>query len=76
MMCMQARLYTSMQGDHDKNFGRFGHCITEREKTTMLTIPTVRGTVLVISSNRINSRELVRKIFRVADGGCFAQILN
>jgi len=76
MICMQARLYMSMQSDHDENLGRFGHCITEREKTTMLTIPTIYGTVLVISSNEIDSKELIQKIFQVTDDSCFAQILN
>jgi hypothetical protein len=76
MICMQARLYMSMQSDHDESLSRFGHCITEREKTTMLTIPTIYGTMLVISSNKIDSKELVRKIFQVANDSCFAQILN
>ncbi len=76
MICMQARLYISMQSDHDKNLGRFGHCITEREKITTLTIPTIYGTLLVISSNKTDSKELVKKIFQVTDDSCFAQILD
>ena len=34
MLSMQTRLHTSMQSDHDENFGRFGYCITEREKNS------------------------------------------
>jgi hypothetical protein len=75
MICMQTRLYTSMQIDHDEKFGRLGHCIIEREKTIMLTVPTRYGTVLVISS-KTDSKELVRKISQLTGDSCFAQILN
>lgn len=76
MLCMQTRLHTSMQGDHDENFGRFGYCITEREKTTMMTIPTIHGTMLVISSNKIDSKKLAKQIFRIVGDDCFATIPN
>ena len=74
---MQARLYTSMQSDHDENLGRFVHCITEREKITMLTIPTIHGTILVIYASKIDSKELARKVFHATDDeGHFTRILN
>ncbi|GBH34077.1 hypothetical protein NZNM25_08680 [Nitrosopumilus zosterae] len=76
MLCMQTRLYASMQSDHNKHFGRFGYSIIEREKTTLLTIPTVYGTVLVITSNQVDSKTLAKQISQVAYRDCFAKILN
>lgn len=76
MLCMQTRLHTSMQSDHDKNFGRFGYCITEREKTTMMTIPTAHGTMLVISSNMVDSKILAKQIFQMINDKCFTRIPN
>lgn len=76
MICMQTRLHASMQSDHDENFGRFGYVITQREKTILITIPTTRGTLLVISSNDTDSEKLTQKIFQAIDDGYVVQILN
>ena len=73
MICMQTRLHASMQSDHDENFGRFGYVITQREKTMLMTIPTQRGTLLVISSNKVDYGKLTQKIFQVIDDGYIAK---
>jgi len=76
MLFIQTRLHTSMLDDHDKNFGRFGYCIVERERTTLLTIPAQYGTLLVIASNKTDSKKLAKQISQVAYRDCFAKILN
>lgn len=76
MLYMQTRLYTSMQSDHDENFGRFDYCITKREKTVLLTILSMHGTVLVICSDEVDSKKLVQQILYTVNKDYFAHILN
>lgn len=76
MLCIQAKLYTSMQSDHEKNFGKFGYCVTDLEKITLLIIPTARGTILTMVSKNADSKKLSQLIYQIANDDYFANVTN
>jgi len=69
MFCMKIALRSSMQKDFDEYLGPVNYCMTQRDNSQFISIPTVNGnTILVITKKKVEPEVVVGYVTQMLQG--------